>query len=626
MMAKWWVSAKNWIAQRLKRQFLLVAAVLVLVSSAVLLPIVIQQYRNSILKTHEAASLNVNLLLQAALENAMLKRDLEGLQGIVQRLGTQPDVAGVMIATPEGEVRFSSYQNRLGTHLTDQDFTNAVATGQQKTRFQDGDASTGEVLRSTNPLPNQPRCQQCHGAIADNPINGVLIVDYDASNIRALLRSGAIGLAVLGVVVLILLETGIWLALKRLVLNRVDILTDRTQALSDGDLSVRVPPLGHDEIDRFGQHFNDMADHLQRNVKALESARQSLQTLIDAIPDGVRVTGPDFRIIMANRAYCKQVGADPVQIAGQFCYRSSHGLSAPCVPTMTCCPISEILHNGKREVITTHVHKDQYGGEFSVEVSAAPVRLSLPGGEQDCVVESIRDMEKDISISHKQRLAEMGSLAAGVAHEVNNPLSAIALALNAVSRQPDLPDSARQYLDIAEAEIANCQQITESLLRLSSRPSVSKELVELGKVISDTATLLRLEAEQAGVEITQDIDGNPRILARDSDMRTVLFNLALNAIHAMPEGGQLMLKCYQKGGKVFIQVRDTGVGIPERDRAKVLLPFWTRRSDGSRGRGLGLAICASIVKQMEGVLDFYPVSGGGTCFEVVLSDEEGGVV
>ncbi|PID37212.1 MAG: hypothetical protein CR993_01535 [Rhodobacterales bacterium] len=612
---------RNWIAQRLKRQFLLMAALLVLLSSALLLPLVIGQYRANLLDTQQTASLNVNLLLQAALENAMLKRDLDGLQDIVTRLGAQPDIAGVMIANPQGEVRFSSYPERLGTPVADADFDTALLSGEAQTRYLAG--RDGEVLRSVNPLPNQPRCQQCHGAIADNPINGVLIVDYDASNMRTLLRSGAIGLAVLGLLVLILLETGLWLALKRLVLKRIDILTNRTQALSDGDLSVRIPELGQDEINRFGRHFNDMANHLQDNIQALESAHGALQTLIDAIPDGVRVIGPDFRILMANRAYCDHLDADPAQVAGQFCYRSSHGCDAPCAPTMTCCPVVELLQNGKPEVVTTHIHKDQHGAEFSVEVSAAPVRLSLPEGECDCVVESIRDMEKDISISHSQRLAEMGGLAAGVAHEVNNPLSAIALALHAVRNHPDLPAAAREYIDIAETEIATCQNVTESLLRLSSLPSANIELVEMQRVISDTITLLRLEAENSGVEIHADIRNAPRILARDSDMRTVVFNLALNAIHAMPEGGRLDIRCYKAAGKVHLKLCDTGVGIPERDRAKVLLPFWTRRADGTRGRGLGLAICASIIRKLNGTLDFEDAPGGGTCFEVVLPDEEG---
>lgn len=607
----------HWIGSRLQRQFSVIAALLIVVTSSLFLLLVAQQYKSSILKAHETASLNVNMLLQAALENAMIKRDLDGLQDIVTRLGAQEGITGVMIANPGGEIRFSSYPDRLFQPLADHGLGAALASRTRQTGFRSLDSGQ-QVLRSINPVANQERCQGCHGEIANTPVNGLLIVDYDASGTRAEVRRGVLMLAGLGVAVLILLEVGLWIALKRLVLRRINRMTVTTRALASGDLSVRTRPQGADELASLGRDFNHMADRLEANLKSLQTAHSALQRLIDAIPDGVRVIGPDFRIIMANTAYCRQIGAPMADVVGQFCYRSSHRRDSPCLPTLVECPVASILHQGGDNLTCNHVHRDLHGSDMLVELSAAAVTIPLTEGPTRCVVESIRDLDSGISISQKQRLAEMGSLAAGIAHEVHNPLSSICLALRFLKTQPNQSEEMQDYIQIAETEIDNCIAITESLLRLSALPDQESELVNMADVIGDTVSLIRFEAEQRGVDIQTRIDGTPALLARDSNMRNLVFNLTLNAIHAMPEGGTLTISCHAEGEQVKLEVRDTGVGISERDQAKIFLPFWTRRADASKGRGLGLAICASIVKTLGGTITCQSVVGVGTRFRVTL--------
>ncbi|MDQ2088925.1 sensor histidine kinase [Marimonas arenosa] len=612
-----WCGVRHWIRGSLQRQLAVVAALLILVASGIFLLVVTQQYKSSILRVQEQASMNVNLLLQSALENAMIKRDLEGLQDIVARLGAQDNVTGVMIANPQGEIRFSSYPDQVFKTLSDDAFSRARRTGERQAGFRELD--TGEqVLRSINPVRNKPRCKECHGAALEHPINGLLIVDYDASNVGDFVWRGALMLAGLGIAVLVFLEAGLWLAIYRLILTRLNRLAATTRALAAGDLSVRTGADGADELAQLGAGFDEMATRLETNVEDLRTAQVALQTLIDAIPDGVRVIDQDFQIVMANNAYCRQIGADAETIEGQLCYASSHKRDRPCVPTLVCCPVEQVLRQGQSGLTCGHTHVDAEGTDLSVEISAAAVTLRIDGRDQRCVVESIRDMESDLSISQKQRLAEMGSLAAGIAHEVHNPLSSISLVLKSLKSQDTLSEEMKQLVQIAETEIGNCQSITESLLRLSALPQGEQELVDMAPVIHDTASLLNFEAKQAGVAIVKTIDGRPRVLARDSDIRNLVFNLALNAIHAMPSGGELRFVCRAEDERVRLEVIDTGVGISRRDQAKILLPFWTRRADGSRGRGLGLAICSSIVKHLGGSLTFTSQVGVGTRFTVDL--------
>lgn len=612
----------GWAAAGLQRKFAVIAAGLLLATSVLFLLLVISSYRNRILAAQEHASTNVNLLLQASLENAMIKRDLEGLQGIVRRLGAQQGIDGVMIVSPDGQIRFSSYEERLYQPFTDAGLARALSTRTQQTGFRTL-ANGAEVLRSINPVHNKPECRQCHGDMSAHPVNGVLVVDYDSSGVRRETRQGALLLGGLGFVVLLTLEFGLWLALRRLVIDKIAVLTRATGAVAEGDLSARADMRGDDEIARLGGGFNTMAARLETAMTDLKSSEAFLQALIDAVPDGVRVIDSDFRIRMANRTYREQIGARQGEVLGQACYASSHKRNAPCVATLVECPVVRCVHGDAAHLKCSHVHVTETGGKLPVEVYAAPATMVIDGQSVDCVVESIRDLETQLNISQEQRLSEMGMLAAGVAHEVHNPLSSIALALRAIGAQSGQTDEARRYIGIAETEIGNCQAITEALLRLAAPSQRAPELVDLARVIADTRSLLSFEAERVGIEMIADVEGTPRVLASDSDMRILVFNLLHNTIHAMPKGGTARIECRVSGARLRLVVSDTGVGIAARDREKIMLPFWTRRADGTSGRGLGLAIVKTIVDGLGGSVQIESVLGEGARFIIDLPSADG---
>ena len=610
-----------WGRASLQDKFALIAAGLLLVTSALFLVVVVHGYRARILAAHEQASTSVNLLLQSALENAMIKRDLDGLQEIVARLGAQQGIAGVMIVNPAGEVRFSSYPEMLFQPLSDPGFAQALESRSQAAGFRTLEGGA-EVLRSINPVHNRAECLECHGLAAEHPVNGVLVVDYDSSGVRREVRDGAAVLGVLGVLVLAGLELGLWLALNRLVIGRLDSLRAATARAAKGELSVRAAVTGEDELARLGESFNAMAGQLEGAMGELRSSEAFLQALIDAVPDGVRVIDEAFRVVMVNRSYCDQLGTTRAAAVGNPCYASSHKRAVPCVPTMLECPVVRLIREGASQLKCSHVHVTDTGSKLPVEVIAAPVTMQMGARAVRCVVESIRDLETQLNISQEQRLSEMGMLAAGVAHEVHNPLSSIALALQAIRQETGASPAVRRYIGIAETEIANCQTITESLLRLVSSGQRAPELVEMGQVIRDTISLLSFEAERSGVRLSAEVEGHPRVLAGDSDMRTLVFNLMHNTIHAMPQGGVTVASVRVAGALVVLTVADTGIGISARDRDKILLPFWTKRGDGSQGRGLGLSIVKSIVDRLGGSVEIDSAPGQGARFVVSLPNAD----
>ncbi|MCC2113844.1 MAG: hypothetical protein KDJ16_17540, partial [Hyphomicrobiales bacterium] len=189
----------------LGRRLVLSLAVGMLIGSLVFLLVFIGAYQARLVKERGEASAQVNRLLQASLENAMLKRDLPGLRDIVRRLGEQERIVSVMILNPVGEVRFASRPRMLGQVFG---AGHTLCPGcelppkEAQTAFLTPENGI-EVLRSVNPVRNREPCQQCHGEIAVNPVNGILVVDYAAAGIKSEAFGGALllggsGLAVVG--------------------------------------------------------------------------------------------------------------------------------------------------------------------------------------------------------------------------------------------------------------------------------------------------------------------------------------------------------------------------------------------------------------------------------------------
>jgi signal transduction histidine kinase/HAMP domain-containing protein len=606
----------HWLASRLARRFAVATAGGLLASSLIFLIIFLALYRTELATEQANAAQQVNRLLQTSLENAMLKRDLEGLGDIVQRLGRQPGIEAVFITNPKGEIRFASKTSLLGQQET-------LANGQRTsfTRF----VSNGEgrdLLRSVNPVANRPQCKECHGPMELSPINGVLYVDYDAAPIRQRAQNTTLLLMGSGAIIVLLNIGGGWWFLQRYVLTPVGQLTRSSQSLAQGDLSQRAATQGTDELAQLGQAFNRMADQLQERIDESEHQRDFLQALLDAVPDGVRVIDRHYRVTMTNQAYRQQLGLGDTDGVGDTCHRISHQSDRPCPSTLITCPVHEIGRTGQ-PLKVLHRHFDAGGNVSDVEINAAPLPTMVDGHPETLTVECIRDLSKQIRYSHEQRLSELGRVATGVAHEIHNPLASMRLALDGLRRNGhELDGEMTEYLALVDNEIDKCLIFTERLLRLGMQPPEEPELVEVTSVVEDTLGLLRWEAEEHGISTSIALEPGLRVMASDPELRVVFLNLIQNAFHAMPKGGQLALGSRRVEPLVEITVRDTGVGIDPERLPRIFDPFFSRRADGVEGTGLGLSIVRTIVETYGGSVEVESTVGQGSEFKVLLPDAD----
>ena len=604
------------LSHRLLRGVLLVAG-----GASLLLGLLfIGLYRAQLEKQRAEASLQLNRMLQVTWENAMLKRDVDGLRDIVGKLGRLDGIRDVLILAPGGEVRFASDPAKLGRQLPD--VARATTAGAPVSRFENDGA--GEVLRSVNPLPNRPPCTPCHGDTATHPVNGVLVLDYDAAPIRDSARRSAALFLLAGAAVIALTLITLWLLLRRHVLMPLAGLDSATRALANGDLTAHAPVAGDDEIGRAAAGFNIMVQRLSRQIGLVEAQQRYLQNLIDGLPDGVRVIrASDMQVVLANRAFCEQIASPAAEVLGHPCYQYSHGRTSPCVPTLLVCPLVELKQVGD-SLKASHHHQRADGSQFPAEVHAVLVEVDNGTGRERYVVESVRDLGQVVRVSHEQRLSELGMLAAGIAHEIHNPLGSVRLGVQGLAREIRAaritPEQIADYMGLIDKEIDNCIAVTRRLLLLARPPSGSLQLVVLGEALSDTVRLLEFDARTHGIEQRLELPGRQlRVLADEAEIRMIFLNLIQNAHHAMPAGGTLTARLSEADGRALIEIIDTGIGMEEEHLAGIFDPFFSRRADGVAGTGLGLTIVKNFVERVGGKIAVASVPGRGSSFSISLA-------
>ena len=616
---------RAWLGASLRRQLIGILVLGLALASAVFLAVLVSLYQQRLASERTAAADQVQQLLHAALENAMLKRDIDGLRGIVERLGQQSEIEGVMILAPSGEVRFADEPSALGRHY---DLAGgelcpgcALPPGRALSTSAFTERADGiEILRSVVAVPNREPCQTCHGSVSEHPVNGILVVDYAEGGLRRSALSSALTMSAAGLAVVGLSMLALWLGLERLLLRPLARLSHASRGLAMGNYGSRVGLTGRDELAQLGNRFDHMAARIAGHVRALATNERYLQALLDAIPDGVRVIGPDYRVELANRAFLEQQGLPTEQVVGRPCYASSHNRDTPCETTMVTCPLHEVGAD-RTSVVCRHRHVRADGSDLFVEISAAAVVLDGDGdgNHRRMIVESIRDLSQDIALGHAHKLSELGMLAAGIAHEIRNPLSSIRVGLQAM-QAGSAKVSADVYMELMQEEIDKCIEVTERLLKLSVPSRGHDTLVELDQLVAEVATLLASDAEQRSIAVAIEPLDSLRVIGSDSDLRMLVLNLLQNAFHAMPEGGRLTIRGRAKEGQAWLTVQDTGCGIAPEDIERIFQPFWSRRADrgGAVGTGLGLSICREIVKAHHGRIEVASRPGEGAAFTVWL--------
>jgi signal transduction histidine kinase len=247
------------------------------------------------------------------------------------------------------------------------------------------------------------------------------------------------------------------------------------------------------------------------------------------------------------------------------------------------------------------------------------------------LVDDLRRSQEQVR--RADRLGTLGTLAAGLAHEINNPLVSIHTFLSMAPDKRDEPDSEfwGEYHALACQEVDRIRRLVETMRSLGRDPGreAPRESLDVGELVAGVAALVEREAGRAGVTVENERDGElPRVAAVRDHIHQVVLNLALNALHATPAGGYVRIRTFRstEGDALVIEVSDSGEGIPEEHLARIFDPFFTTK-DPDEGTGLGLMICHRLVVDHGGTIEVRSVEGEGSTFCVRLpaGDAAGGL-
>jgi len=411
------------------------------------------------------------------------------------------------------------------------------------------------------------------------------------------------------------------LALKKAVTLPLSQLNTAIRTLQGGDFEQRITMEEPAEFATIGQSFNTMAatisdnfDAIGQQQEALQLEQNKLETIVDSIADGLFVTDNEGVIQAFNRSATEISGFSPQQAIGTKCVDLFQS---------TLCKDACALHNAGETIRNRETSlKTKDGRVLDVAVSSA--MLFDSHGEAVGGVQTFRDITADKKrqemYCHTEKLAAIGQLAAGVAHEINNPLSNI-LGYARYIKPEAKPEEIKKRVNVIVEQAGKCSDIVKGLLNFSRSSGARPGTFTLRQVIIRAMDMVHYQAEKQLTVIHFECEENYTAYADPGKIEQVVFNLLLNGLQTEPQANNIWIRCGKAGNGIYFTIADDGPGIDETIQPKIFDPFFTTKPVG-QGTGLGLSICAGIIAEADGSIDVEQRPGGGTLFTVLLPAEK----
>ncbi|MDQ2667634.1 MAG: ATP-binding protein [Gemmatimonadota bacterium] len=382
-------------------------------------------------------------------------------------------------------------------------------------------------------------------------------------------------------------------------------------------VSSRVHTFSPLELERV-EAMADLLSVALANAELFQTMKQAewrFRTLFRAAPDAVlTVLHPTGRIREANDAVREVFGLEPHQVIGKRLLE----LLLP-IDRMTLEKALATAFDGTPARVEVQVTLP--GGATRVVALAAS---RLPEADPPSVLLIGRDMTQErelrLRLMESDRLAAVGELVAGVAHEVNNPLSSISAFAQLLLRETTLTPSQRESIDVIRTETTRASQVVKDLLAFARRSEPRREPLDINGVVNRTIRMRQYQFAEGGVRVETDLERDlPSVMGDARQLQQVCLNLLTNAVQAMTAvgGGELLVRTATVGGAVALDVCDAGTGIPADVRAHIFEPFFTTKSEGE-GTGLGLSVSYGIVTAHGGTIEVVQTGNTGTVFRVTL--------
>lgn len=375
--------------------------------------------------------------------------------------------------------------------------------------------------------------------------------------------------------------------------------------------------------------------------EGLRNFLEQREKITEGIQEGIMLVDKEFNILWANKALMRRHG----DILGNKCYRVSHKRESPCEPPDDACPVVEALKE-KRVVSLTHTHVDKNNHTRFFEVSAYPlidekgqvnefVHISRDVTERQQKEEELKKAYVELhrvqaELMDSEKLAAVGVLASGVAHEIRNPLAVILQGVNFLEdRLKHRPQNISDTLNMIKDNVKRSDDIIDGIFSFSRKTELSKQNESIESIIESSLILVGHKIKLGNIEISRQFQADlPKIFVDRQKIEQALVNILLNAIEAMPGGGKIFIRVYSKKldelrsgvGKrkddlfvlgeqaLIVEIEDTGAGISKEITDKLFLPFFTTKGP-NKGLGLGLSVTRNIMLMHKGTVEIISQEG-----------------
>ncbi|MEW6749499.1 MAG: ATP-binding protein [Candidatus Latescibacterota bacterium] len=553
---------------------------------------------------------HVGMALGVGLLHHLESGDVDGVRDVLQIASQHADILGVAVYDPQGMLlsasgSFAAPEAGQGQH--------AGHEGAEAARS--GQAPQARQVY-TYRMDVRDAAGTLHGVL-QLALGGQSLLPYviEARNYILITIVGLTG--VLSALIVYFSQTQIAGPLR--------VLAEGARAIGEGSLRHRIQLAAGGEVGELAGAFNRMAASLQASTEQIIAEREYIRSIVDSISEGIAVVDRGGRITAWNHTMEQRHGPRREEALGRPLQDVLPDLESHRLPEA----LVRLLGGQAPQLALERVKLESAPGR-TFALTGSPLRDARQQSHGAVLV--LADVTERLAleqqIQQSEKLAAVGQLAAGVAHEIGTPLNVISGSAEYLLMDTPEGQGAGDELRTIVSEVERISALVEQLMAFARRETPREEAVAVGEVVEGILVLTRRQIEKQGIAVEVDLEPDLPPLAGDrNQIQQVLLNLIMNAWQAMPQGGRRAVRARRPpaaagprgaaAGCVELTVADTGTGICEKDLERIFEPFFTTKDVG-QGTGLGLAIVQRIVENHGGQVEVASRPGQGTVFTVHL--------
>ena len=559
------------------------------------------------------------------LEQGMILKDHRGILDTLQSYRTYKEVEELRVFNREGEEVFSVTPGPALEKVKE------TLRGGEPIHFQSV-VNNQRVETHIVPLANKPACYGCHGD--KEKFNGALLLSLSLEEMQKNLARQVLKYLILFGLTTLVISTVTLFGIDRLFLKPLQRLQQGAKTMERGNFGHEFPATTKDEIGDLTENFNRMARKLHGFFNELEEKNRSLteqyllvsraqkewQETFDGITDQIAVIDKDFKIQKANRAFRDYYSLPPSGPVHQECYTLFRTcFQFPC-PQSRDCP--HLLSIQNRKTITNEYHDTRTGRLLVLSFYPFAISEGDFAGTVFIAKDVTERKQHEVQLIMNERLAALGQMASGIAHEINNPLATIRACTEGLRSRIDQSKIDlvlfKDYLGMMDEEVNRCKGIITSMLSFVRKRTVEKKEVDLREVVEKSLDMMSFQGRLKDVELIRNYrEAMPLVHGEENELRQVFLSIIGNALDAMDGEGRLTVAVDADDSTAFVKVSDTGPGIPSAIVEKIFDPFFSTKSERG-GTGLGLSIANKIIKEHGGRIELVPEEMKGATFKITF--------